>query len=453
MKKLIVFFSFLVVFSSCSENDAPNPTSEFKGELVWNKSFGGSQEEMVNSIVKTPDGGFLVLGYTDSNDFDVIKSHALKDVWLSKIDANGELIWTKTIGGSDDDFGYSIIASSDGNFVIAGYSGSSDGDVPSNLGFHDFYVTKITGNGQIIWKKSYGFNSHDHAHKIIQTKDGGYFFAGFADYAGIEGSGGTGNNGNGHNMGKSISTQKHGVGEYIGIKIDASGNFKWYRYFGGTNNDRVNDVIETESGELMLVGFSESTNFDVTDNKGSYDYWIVKLHHDGELMWTKSYGGSDIDQAFGVAATGNGKYIITGRSNSLDGDITNPKGNFDAWVIQINEEGDLLWQKSLGGSDYDSSNAIKKLKNGNFGIVGNSRSSNSSLNNKGENDFWYVVIDGKSSTGTLFEKNFGGSNIDIATDFVETSNQEIILVGESQSDNQDVLNNKGKTDLFILKMK
>jgi hypothetical protein len=453
MKKLILIISSFVVLTSCSENDAVNATSDFKGEIVWNKSFGGSQTEMANSIVQTPDGGFLVLGYTDSNDFDVVKTHALKDVWLNKLDANGNLVWTKTIGGSDDDFGYSIIASSDGNYVIAGYSGSSDGDVPANLGFHDFYVTKINGNGQIIWKKSYGFNSHDHAHKIIQTKDGGYFVVGFADYSGIEGGGGTGNNGSGHSMGKNTSTQKHGVGEYLGIKIDSIGNFKWYRYFGGTNNDRVNDVIETNLGELMLVGFSESTNFDVTDNKGTYDYWVVKLHHDGDVMWKKSYGGSDIDQAFGIAASGNNNFVITGRSNSLDGDVTNPKGNFDVWVIQINSDGNLIWQKSLGGSEYDSSNAIKKLKNGNFGIVGNSRSSNSKFNNKGENDFWYAVIDTKSNTETLFEKNYGGTNFDIATDFIETPNQEIIIIGESQSNNLDVVSNKGNTDLFVLKIK
>jgi hypothetical protein len=170
-------------------------------------------------------------------------------------------------------------------------------------------------------------------------------------------------------------------------------------------------------------------------------------------MWKKSYGGSDIDQAFGIAASGSNNFVITGRSNSLDGDVTNPKGNFDVWVIQINSDGNLIWQKSLGGSEYDSSNAIKKLKNGNFGIVGNSRSSNSKLNNKGENDFWYAVIDTKSNTETLFEKNYGGTNFDIATDFVETPNQEIIIIGESQSNNLDVVSNKGNTDLFVLKIK
>jgi hypothetical protein len=452
MKKLIFIAFFLMILNSCTENNNSN-YNEFKGELVWNKTFGGSQEEKNNSIVATPDGGFLVLGYSKSNDGDIVKSHDLIDIWLSKYDANGNMQWSKTIGGSMDDFGYSIIATNDGNYVIAGYSGSSDGDVPANLGMHDFYISKITGNGTIIWKKNYGFMSHDHAHKVIQTSDGGYFIVGFADYAGIDASGGTGNNGEGHGMGKNASTAKHGVGEYLGIKLDANGNFKWYRYFGGTNNDRINDVVEANDGGLILVGYSESTNFDVTDNKGSYDYWVIKLHADGELHWKKSYGGSDIDQAFSIAKTGNNSYLIAGRSNSLDGDIKNPNGNFDAWIIHIDDEGKLLWQKSFGGADYESANAIKKVSNKNFVIVGNSRSSNENIMNKGENDFWAFEIDKQPNSSIIWQKTFGGSNIDIANDFIETKNNELIIIGDTQSNDFDVPENKGYTDLFMVKMK
>ena len=449
---MFLFFSVVTLFS-CTSDKTTAENYDFKGELVWNKSFGGSQEDKANSIVLTPDGGMLVLGFTNSNDGDVVKSHNQIDLWLTKYDTNGNLLWSKTIGGSMDDFGTSIIASNDGNYIIAGYSGSSDGDVPSNLGMHDFYISKITGNGEILWSKNYGFLSHDHAHKVIQTTDGGYFIAGYADYAGIDGSGGSGNNGGGHGMGKVASVSKHGVGEYFGIKLDTNGNFKWYRYFGGTNNDRINDVVEANDGGLILVGYSESSNFDVTDNKGSYDYWVIKLHDDGELHWKKNYGGSDIDQAFSIAKTGNNSYLIAGRSNSIDGDITNPHGNFDAWIINIDDEGKLLWQKSFGGSDYDSANSIKKISNGNFVVVGNSRSTNESIINKGQNDFWAFEIDKNPNTSFIWQKNFGGSNIDIANDFVETKNKELIIIGDSQSSDNEVTSNKGDTDLFMVKMK
>uniref|UniRef100_UPI00374DF1CE hypothetical protein n=1 Tax=Flavobacterium sp. TaxID=239 RepID=UPI00374DF1CE len=311
MKK-IIYLLFAVYFLSCSnKDDSLEQEKKFEGNIVWSKTFGGSLEEKVSSIVQTNDGGTMVLSYTDSNDGDIIKTHALVDIWLTKYDTSGNLVWSKTIGGSLNDYGTSIIATKDGNYVIAGYSASNDGDIPGNVGFHDFYISKIDGQGNTIWSKNYGFISHDHAHKIIQTSDGGFFVAGFADYEGIIGSGG-GNHGEGHSLKNSNALQnsKHGVGEFFGVKLDANGNFKWYRYFGGTKNDRVNDVVEANDGGLIMVGYSESTDFDITNNKGSYDFWAIKLQHDGHLHWKENYGGSGIDQAFSIAKTDNNSYLI-----------------------------------------------------------------------------------------------------------------------------------------------
>src|SRR5690606_22096136 len=168
---------------------------------------------------------------------------------------------------------------------------------------------------------------------------------GYADYAGIDGTAGDGNNGIGHQMRGGI-TAKHGVGEYLGIRLDRDGNFLWYRYFGGTMNERVNDIVEPRDGGLIMIGYRESEDFDTSDSKGSYDYWVIKLHSDGGLHWKKSYGGTGIDQAFGIARTNHNSYIIVGRSNSDDKDVKNPKGNFDAWVIHIDDHGKLLWEKS-----------------------------------------------------------------------------------------------------------
>src|SRR5690606_37240101 len=146
--------------------------------------YGGSGDDKIGGAVATPDGGFIVIGYTDSNDNDIIKTHASIDIWLARFSADGQIIWSKTYGGSADDYGMSIIATSDGNYAIGGYSVSNDGEVPDNLGMHDFYIAKITGDGNMLWSKNYGFLSHDHAHKLMQTRDGGFFIAGYADYAG-----------------------------------------------------------------------------------------------------------------------------------------------------------------------------------------------------------------------------------------------------------------------------
>ena len=287
MKKHL-FLIISITLCSCNK-DQVDFQSDFKGQLAWAKTFGGSLEDKANSVVATPDGGVLVVGYTKSNNGDVIKTHAGADVLITKIDASGNTVYSKTIGGSLDDFGYSIIRTSDNNYVISGYSGSADFDVPSNQGFHDFYIVKINENADIIWSKSYGFSSHDHAHKIIQTQDGGFFVAGFSDYSGIIGAP---DNGEGHTIGHKATNPysvQHGVGEFMGIKLDAQGDFLWYRYYGGTQNDRVNDIVETNDGGIIMVGYSESQDFDVENPKGSYDYWVINLDKDGHLHWKKSF--------------------------------------------------------------------------------------------------------------------------------------------------------------------
>lgn len=440
-----------LVLLSCEKDSSLDTTVALKGDVVYSRTYGGSLDEKIGNAVATPDGGLLVIGYTNSNDGDIVKTYNQSDIWLTKLDANGMMLWSKTIGGSENDYGTSIAATRDGNYILSGYSGSSDGDVPGNLGMHDFYLSKITGEGTIIWSKNYGFTSHDHAHKIIQTQDGGYFIAGYADFAGIEGTGQAGNNGEGHSM-KGAAPQ-HGVGEYLGIKLNAEGNFMWYRYFGGSQNDRVNDIVEAEDGGLVLVGSSESNNFDVMHSKGSYDFWVIKLHADGMLHWKENYGGSGIDQASSICKTGNNSYLIAGRTNSADGDVAKPLGNFDAWVIHINDEGHLIWSKTFGGADFDVATTIKKVSNGNFVVVGNTRGSLGENSAKGENDFWAFEIDNKANSSIYWQKTYGGSKIDVATDFYQTPNKELILVGESQSNDQDVAQNKGINDLWVLKMK
>ena len=172
---------------SCSEDDQHvSEQDTFDGKLIYSKTVGGSDEEYVRGVQSSKEGGFFVIGYTKSNDGDISNKVGLvEDIWLTKYTSDGHLIWSKTYGGSLDDFGYSVVENIDGTLAVAGYSKSSDGDVPSNLGMHDFFIFKTDALGNIIWKKSYGFSSHDHAHKIISTSDGGYFVVGYADYSGF----------------------------------------------------------------------------------------------------------------------------------------------------------------------------------------------------------------------------------------------------------------------------
>lgn len=432
MKKLF-FLICTCIFFSCEDNDSG--LVSFKGELAFAKTFGGSNDEFVKGVTRTMDGGFVVIGYTKSFDGDITDAvDNIEDAWVSKYNSKGELLWSKTYGGSADDYAYSAVENEDGSLTIVGYSLSSNGDVPSNLGMHDFFIFKITQSGDLIWSKSYGYSSHDHAHKIIKTSNGGYLVTGFTDY-----SGGIGSRNN-----------LHGVGEYYALKLDASGEKEWDVYFGGTQNDRIYDMVEANDGGFVLAGYSESNDFDITDNHGSYDYWVVKINNVGELVWKKSYGGSEIDQAYGIVKTNNNTYLVAGVSNSLDFDISSNIGSSDVWVIHIDDNGTKLWDKSYGGASFDTANSIKTTNNGNFIIAGHSRSSNELLPNKGENDFYTFVI--SPGGQVLWQKTFGGSNFDLAYDAVQLLDNSFIIVGETQSNDFDIPQNKGNKDLFIVKV-
>lgn len=439
MKKIVLIIALSLSFSCSKEDEYPTSTA-FNGELVWTKTFGGSGDESIHGVAKTMDGGFVVVGYTKSNDGDITDAvDTIEDIWLTKYNADGNLLWSKTYGGSADDYGYSVVENNDGTLTVAGYSLSSDADVPSNLGMHDFFIFKTDASGNLIWSKSHGYTSHDHAHKLISTTDGGYLVVGFTDY-----SGGIG--------GKNANSILHGVGEYYMIKLDANGNKVWDNYFGGTQNDRVFDAVQANDGGYILVGYSESSDFDVTDNHGSYDYWVIKTNSLGQAVWKKSYGGSELDQAYGIVKSIGDTYLIVGTSNSTDGDISSNKGQNDVWMININDQGDLLWQKSFGGSGYETANSIRKLQNGNFLIAGHSRSNNGDvILNKGDNDFWAFTI--TPSGKLLWQATYGGSSFDLGYDAVELSDKSIVIVGETQSIDMDVSENKGGSDLMIVKVK
>ncbi len=442
MKILAVMAGLLAI--ACSDDNRSLPDNGFAGEVSWSKNYGGSANEFIGNAASTPDGGLIAIGYTDSGDGDIDPQHTGTEAWLIRLDAEGNKMWSKTLGGSADDYGTSIVATPDGHYAISGYSGSSDGQLPGNLGMHDFLISKIDIDGNILWAKNYGFMSHDHAHKIIATSDGGFFIAGYADYAGIDDNG-MGNQGPGHEMRGSL----HGVGEYFGIKLDAQGNLQWYRYFGGTMNDRVNDIAQADDGGILMAGYTESTDFDIEDSRGSYDYWVIKLHPDGMLHWKKNYGGSGIDQAFAIVNTGYNSYMVAGRSNSTNGDVSSPIGNFDAWVIHIDDHGHLLWEKSFGTTEFDAASSIRRW-NGKYLLSGDTRGAVNGPS-MGQNDFWAFTIDVHPASGILWQKTFGGSGIDQATDALPLQNGLVIL-GESQSSDGDVPGNRGGGDLWLVKL-
>ena len=421
------------------------PSAEINYSLDWVQTFGGSREETAQSVIPTNDGGFAVLGYTNSIDGDLTgKSLPVNDYWLLKFSALGDLQWSKTYGGSKDDRGQSVIQTTDGGYAVVGYAMSDDGDGSLNQGFHDNWILRLDANGDILWEKSFGFSGHDHAYDIVQTSDGGLFFSGFLD---VTSSGGEGNS-----RKKITSYAQHGVGEFWGIKLDADGNLLWRRYFGGTNNDRSFGAVEANDGGLVMIGASESDDFDISNPNGSYDVWVVKISAKGDLIWEKSFGGTGIDRAYDVVKTDEGAYVIVGETFSTDGDIFKNNGESDAWLIKVSDKGDLLWERSFGGADFDAARGLATTSDGGFVIAGNSKSVEGDLaENSGENDIWLI----KTDTNGNFQDQMvmGGEGLDFGFDILQDDLGNLILVGESASSSMRNITSKGMTDLVVFGLK
>ncbi|WP_298505381.1 hypothetical protein [uncultured Maribacter sp.] len=447
MKKYITLLSMIFVLFSCSgdwENEPKENNVKFSGEVDWVKNYGGSGEETAQSIIKTFDGGYAVLGFSNSIDGDLEgKTLEVNDYWLLKLDELGNKQWSKTYGGSKDDKGQSVKQTKDGGFVLTGYAMSNDGDGSNNEGFHDNWIVKIDANGTLEWEKSYGFSGHDHSYDILETQDGGFFFVGFLDITLARSDGYTD---------KSNSLTRHGVGEFWGTKIDALGNIEWRRYFGGTNNDRAHAVVQSNDGGFVMAGFSESTDFDITNSNGGYDFWVLKINSSGELLWQNSFGGSGIEIAYDIAKTTDNAYVITGNTFSTDGDVSINSGESDVWLIKVSDTGELIWEKTFGGASFDAARGVTTDSNGGFIIVGNTKSANPDASlNAGQNDIWLIKTDAQGKL--TWQNSFGGVNIDFGFDVVENTDKSIVLVGETLSSDFLTSQSNGKTDVVIIKIK
>jgi len=434
----LLIFILLILTTSC-EDTTLVPEIKFKGELMEIMTFGGSQEDIGFDIIETQDGGLAVIGNTKSVNGTVTdKTVEVSDYWLLRFDSQMELLWSYTYGGSDDDRGQSVIETADGGFVLAGYSKSSDNDASKNQGQHDNWMLKVDAFGNFLWEKSFGYSGHDHAYTIISTQDGGLLMTGFID---VTASGGKGNIAKGASF--------HGVGEFWTHKFDALGNVQWRRYHGGTSNDRSYDAVEANDGGFVITGTTESTDVDVTSNQGEYDVWVLKLNAEGTLQWAKTYGGSGIDGSNGILKTDDGNYLLVGNTFSNNGAVSLNYGASDVWVLSINDQGNLLWEKTYGGSEFDLGRGITAGPDNTAFIVGNSKSKdNYVLQNQGENDAWVFQID-TTNGKLLWEHSFGGSGIDFGHNAVFTSSKSLFVVGETASSDGDIPSNKGDKDLLI----
>ena len=309
MKKAILL---LFVVTICLAQTAPT--------IEWARCYGGSDREDATSIIQTADGGFIVAGTSESNDGDVSGNHGRADYWVVKLNSSGVLQWQKCLGGSDWDEASSIAQTTDGGYIVAGYSSSNDGDVSGNHGTADYWVVKLNSSGDIEWQKCLGGSGGDGANSIAQTADGGFIVAGTSQS----------NDG--------VVSGNHGGNDSWVVKLNSSGDIEWQKCLGGSSSDFAYSIAQTADGGYIVAGYSLSNDGDVSGNHGSADYWVVKLNSSGDILWQKCLGGSDWDVANSIAQTSDGGFIVAGYSYSYDGDVSGHHGDGDYWVVKLSPD-------------------------------------------------------------------------------------------------------------------
>jgi hypothetical protein len=250
----------------------------------------------------------------------VVGHHGSLDVWVVKLSSTGDLEWQRALGGSLLDIGYSIQQTLEGGFILVGESNSNDGDCSGLHGSSDFWVVKLTINGELEWQKMFGTSSLDRPNAIINTSDGGY-----AVFGQISGSDGDVN-------------QNYGGNDFWVIKLDTHGELQWQRTFGGSGEEFGTSIAQTPDHGFLLAGSTDSKDVDVIGNDGGVDLWLVKVDSIGNLVWQKTMGGTKPELAHCVVTTSDKGILLAGHSQSTNGDVTTNFGASDFWIVKLSPE-------------------------------------------------------------------------------------------------------------------
>ena len=368
---------------TCKNNDAWVVKLDAVGAIVWQKTLGGRENDEVNSIQPTPDGGYIMVGNTQSTDGDLTGINLGGEAWVVKLDATGTIVWQKGLvgygpSGSGKVRAYSIQLTLDGGYITAG----------SITPFYtNRWVAKLDATGTIEWQSSVAGTSYDYLFSIQTTLDGGYIIGGYTEST----------DGAGWVYGY------HGfVDAYVG-KLTSSGSIEWQKALGGaTGHDQAQSIKPTPDGGYIMVGFTQSTDGDATGNHGITDAWVVKLSTTGTIVWQKTLGGSSIDEANSIQTTIDGGYLVAGSAYSTNGDVTGNHGGQDAWLVKLDATGAIVWQKALGGTANDYANSIQSTTDGGYIVAGYTNSSDGDVTaNHGGSDAWLVKLEPELSTTTF----------------------------------------------------
>lgn len=440
-------------------------TSLHAQDILWERSYGGKHAEFLYDAQPTADYGFILAGSSISSK-NGNKTEANKgnlDYWVWKMDEKGTAEWQKSFGGNGVDLLQSVRITNDGGFVLAGTSTSSVSSDKKEMckGQEDFWVIKLDATGQEMWQRTIGGSGQEKLLSIAQTKDGGYILGGSSssDKSEPDEKGVTDKYGKKENS--------RGGLDYWVVKLDNKGEIEWDKTIGGKYLDELKSIEQTKDGGFILGGYSNSPESGDKSQKnfGLGDYWIVKLDNEGTIEWQETFGGDKDDNLFALTQTNDGGYIAGGNSNSgaTNSKSKSNKNGTDFWVVKLNENGSIQWQETYNYGKYDVLTSIVENRDGTFLIGGyaqsESKSNTSKESNKntkadkeGVND--YIALKIKANGDEIWTQTVGSKGDEVLNKLFETRDGGYILAGTSKGEvSRDKNSFKGGSDFWIVKLK
>ena len=379
MSKLFTILIGLVLY--CGSVLAQPP------DTLWTKTYGGSDDDIGRCVQQTSDGGFIIVGYTESYGFGG------RDIYLIKTNANGDTIWTRNFGGIGLDEGYSVQQTTDGGYIISG---------KIQIMGEDVYLIKTDINGNIIWTQVYGGDYAQSGNCVQQTFDEGFIITGY-----------TGSYGN--------------MSDVYLIKTDTYGDTLWTKTYGGDYSDEGNCVKQTIDEGYIIVG---KTAF---IGSGISDVYLIKTDVNGNMLWNRTFGGTQTDYGNSIQQTFDEGYIIVGTTNSYGW------GDYDIYLIKTNIYGDTLWTKTYGGGNHDFGYSVKQTMNGGYIIAGHTYSYGA-----GMSDVYLIRTDFNGNI--IWTCTYGGNNYEFGYDIYQISVEEYVVVGSTIS------YGNGEFDVWIVRL-
>ena len=451
-------------------------------QLEWAASSGSTEEDVGRSIATDGSGNTYVTGsFWGTVDFDPgsgkaeLTSKGDRDIFVQKLDGNGNLLWAKSMGGTGSDDGMSIAVDGSGNVLISGhYSGMADFDPGSgttnltSVGFTDVFIMKMAATGNLTWAKSVGGEFDDYCLAVTADGSGNVFVSGnFKDSANFDPGSGT----------AALKASGSQPDAFV-LKLDGNGNFDWAKDVGGFSDDSGNSLATDASGNVYMAGhFSGKVDFEPgpgkseLTSKGARDGYILKLNNAGNYVWAKSVGGASIDYCQAITVDGSGNIFVTGYySETVDFDpgsgtteLTS-NGNADVFVIKLAPNGSFDWARGMGGSLYDVVVGITHDGSGNVYVCGffegtadfDPGTGTSNLTSNGNYDGFVLRLD--QNGDFKWAASIGGSSIDEAYS-VATHGSNVFVTGGFRgtvdfdpNSGTDEMTASGKNDVFVQKL-